>query len=345
MSTRAARNQAADEPRTFALGAPVTGFASTQVRSVVAAALGDGTVRLIPFEHGAPPMVSAAHRGAVLCVAFHPPSRSFLTGADDGRLCRAGLDGDHEELADFGGKWVEHLLVEPTAGRVAVAAGREVHVLTRDFSSRCKLGSLPSTVAALMLDRAGERLAAAHYGGVSLVRFDASDEDNWSVFAWKGSHLAAAVSPDGRWLVSGTQENDVHVWPLGGGPDYGMRGYPAKPRSLSWTADSKLLLTSGLDSAVAWSFDGAGPQGREPLLLGGSGGGLTTFAAAHPTAPAAAFAFDDGGVMFADLGEGRAAMLTEPDGREITALSWTADGLALLVGYQDGGVTVFDIAD
>jgi len=308
---------------------------------MVAAALGDGDVRLIQLADGSQTAV-AAHRGAVRALAFHEPTGDFLTGGDDGRLCRVSREGGSAEVHALGSRWVEHVVADVRSGWAAASMGREVHLFTPDLEHAGPLPPLPSTATALTLDPAHGRLAAAHYGGVSLNGVQPTGA--WAERVWKGSHLAVSLSPDGRWLVSATQEHALHVWPMDGGEDCGMRGYPGKPLSLAWSADSRLLLTSGLDSLAAWRFDGPGPAGREPLLLGWAGGGLIVQVAAHPKAPAAAAGCDNGALLFADLDEERAVLIEEPDGREISALSWTSDGLALAVGRSDGEVTVFDMA-
>ena len=64
----------------------------------------------------------------------------------------------------------------------------------------------------------GYRLAAAHYNGVSLwfPNADATPQ----LLEWKGSHLDATVSPDGRFLVTSMQENALHGWRLADAPQH-----------------------------------------------------------------------------------------------------------------------------
>ena len=56
------------------------------------------------------------------------------------------------------------------------------------------------------------RLAVAHYGGVSLWFPNAQAAPE--MLAWKGSHLDALFSPDGKFLVTSMQESTLHGWRL-----------------------------------------------------------------------------------------------------------------------------------
>ena len=83
---------------------------------------------------------------------------------------------------------------------------------------------------------------------------------------WKGSHIGITASSDGRFVVSTMQENALHGWRLADGAHMRMTGYPAKTRSVSWSADGKWLATSGADAAIIWPFvTKDGPMGKPPL--------------------------------------------------------------------------------
>ena len=69
----------------------------------------------------------------------------------------------------------------------------------------------------------GRRLAAAHYGGASLWSAKAGSQKPKSL-AWAGSHLSLTWSPDGKYIVTATQENDLHGWRVSDGADMRMSG-------------------------------------------------------------------------------------------------------------------------
>src|SRR3546814_18496965 len=120
----------------------------------------------------------------------------------------------------------------------------------------------------------GRRLVASHYGGVSRGWAKAEAQQP-KRFSWKGSHVAVTWSGDGRFVITATQESELHGWRLADGADMRMSGYPAKPKSLSWSRDGRWLATSGAEVVVVWACGGKGPVGSEEGRgVGGRGGSV-----------------------------------------------------------------------
>ena len=79
------------------------------------------------------------------------------------------------------------------------------------------------------------------------------------------------------------QENALHGWKLADAKHMRMTGYPAKVKSLSWSAKGKWLASSGAPAAIVWPFQGKdGPMGKAPLELGTRGDTMVTCVACHP---------------------------------------------------------------
>jgi WD40 repeat protein len=186
----------------YELGAPVTGAAT--VGDAVAVGFGDGSLRF--FRPGQKPLVLQAHLGVILCMAAFQDV--LVTGGDDGRFLRVTPNGVMQELADFDTKWVD--CVAATEGLVACSSGKNVQLWSDGHSKPLNFVH-SSTVGGLSFDAKGQRLAVAHYGGVTLWE---RTKRKWkaSTFAWKGFHGAVTFSPDGKYLVSAMQENAVHGW-------------------------------------------------------------------------------------------------------------------------------------
>ncbi len=326
--------------RAFALGAYVSGVAFDTDGRTACFALGSGSAAILDAESGEAPRTVAVHRGAILSLAPHPAG-GFLTGGDDGRLCRTTRDGTVEEIASFKGKWVESLAVHAKAGLFAAAVGREMHLFGRDAPR--VLGPHPSTITDLDFSPDGSRLAGAHYGGVSIwtVRNPA---DAPRKLAWKGSHLKLRYAPNGKFLATATQENAIHVWRLASGADMQMAGYPAKINALGWSADTGLLLSSGAEVFVLWSFAGKGPEGQPPIEFGGAvPGTLMTAIAVHRAAPFAVAGYDNGEVHLGDLAARRVTPLKAAGGGAVTALAWSGDGWRVACGSESGAAAIMEL--
>ena len=327
--------------RSLATDAPVAACAFSHDGSTVAFALGDGQVRLLPADIAAPTPTAAAplHGGAVLALIADPTGDGFVSGGDDGRVLRIAPDGSATELLAQKGKWVEHLAAHRN-GAVAIGVGRTMFV-AKDGEVR-EFGPHQSTVAGLDFSKDGSRVACAHYGGITV----------WSIgqvilpprkLAWRGSHVALKWSTDGKFIATGTQENDIHVWRVAQATDMRMQGYPAKVKSLSWTADARFLYTSAQPVFTAWPFSGKGPEGKPPLQFGDEGAGLITVVAAHPAAEFVAGGYDSGELQLGDIKAKRSVVLKMADSSAITCLAWAPDGFRLAVGNERGDLQVIDL--
>ena len=119
---------------------------------------------------------------------------------------------------------------------------------------------------------------------------------------WAGSHIAVAFSPDGKYLMSSMQENQLHGWRLADSKDLKMGGYPAKVKSLVFFSKGLLLATSGAPGVVVWPFAGAnGPMGKEAAEIGFDESALVARVAAAPDRSDLAAGLDDGRVWVCDV--------------------------------------------
>ncbi len=328
--------------RSIAADAPVAALAFSRDGNSVAFALGDGSVRILPADIAAAATGAAnpVHGGAALALVADPAGDGFVSGGDDGRLLRIGADGTATELFNQKGQWVDHLVAHKTTGAIAASVGKSAFVV-KDGDVR-EFGPHQSTVADLDFSKDGGRIACAHYGGVTV----------WSIgqvtlpprrFAWRGSHVALRWSTDGKFIATGTQENDIHVWRMAQATDMRMQGYPAKVKSLSWTADARFLYTSSQPVFTAWPFSGKGPEGKPPLQFGEEGAGLLSVVAAHPTAEFVAGGYDSGELQLGDIKTKRSVALKIADGSAVTCLAWSPDGYGLAAGNERGDLLVIDL--
>jgi len=291
-----------------------------------AIATGEGEVLIA----GGSEALVKVHRDAILAAAGD--GKRIFTAGDDGKLVATGIDGKPELLADIGGKWIDQVALGP-AGAIAWSAGKTAFV--RAGKGERSL-ALPSTVGGLAFAPKGLRLAIAHYNGATLwfPNADAKPE----TLAWKGSHLGALFSPDGRFLITAMQEPALHGWRLADGQHMRMSGYPGRVRSLSFSADGDWLATSGAQEVILWPFRTRdGPMGKEPLLLArGPKDTRVAAVACHPAQAMLAAGYSDGMVLLVRLEDAAEVILSRPSGTPVSALAWRGDGKALAFGTEGG---------
>jgi WD40 repeat protein len=300
-------------------------------------ALGDGTVR---FEGGE--AVEAHPDAAVLCAALPPQGEGVLTGGDDGRVVRS-TPGAAEETARVAGRWIDALAASPASGLVAFSAGRELHVRDPADAAFVRVFAHEKSVADVAFDPKGRRLAVATYGGVWLwyARIEAQKP---VVLKWAGSHVGLAWSPDGKFLISAMQENQLHGWRVADEKNMRMGGYPSKVKSLAFLSKGRLMATSGANGAVCWPFTGAtGPMGQQAAEIGYEEQALTTRVATAPDTTWLAAGLDDGRVWAADVTGARVVRLKAEKGPPISALALSPDARRVAWGDEDGGAGVAEI--
>jgi WD40 repeat protein len=304
-------------------------------------ALGDGTVR---FEDGA---FVQAHDGAVLAAAAHPSGQGLVTGGDDGRLVwsRAPSDGQTggQEIAALPGKWIDAVASSAASGLVAFAAGREVHVRDVADATFSRTFAHEKSVADLAFEPKGRRLAAATYGGVWLW-YARIESQKPGKLAWAGSHVAVAWSPDGKFLISAMQEDQLHGWRVADEKNMRMGGYPAKPKSLAFLNRGSLMATSGANGVVVWPFAGAtGPMGKQAAEVGYDEAALVVRVAGTPALNWVAAGLDDGRVWACDLAGQKILPLKAEKGAPVSALAITPDARRVAWGCEDGAAGVAEM--
>ena len=300
-------------------------------------ALGDGTVR---FEDGA---TAAAHKGVALSACLHPGGEGVLTGGDDGVVAWS-RGADVTEIAKIPGRWIESVAASAESKLIAFAAGKELHVRDSADAAFSRVFVHEKSVADVAFDPKGRRIATATYNGAWLW-YARIAEQKPMVLKWAGSHVALAFSPDGKFLMSSMQENQLHGWRVADEKNLKMGGYPAKVKSLTFLYKGQMLATSGANGAVIWPFTGsAGPLGKQAAEVGFDESSMVNRVAATPVGNRLAAGLDDGRVWVCDLSNQAIDMLKAEKGPPISALAMTPDGKRVAWGDEEGGAGVIDVA-
>jgi WD40 repeat protein len=325
-----------------ALGAHIAGIAF-DAAGTAAFGVADGTVHLVDHALRDWRLVQLVD-GAVLSLARDAAPTGFIVGDDGGAFSRIAADGVTSKLAEWPGKWVDHVASCGNAADslLACSVGKKLHLFDR-AATPVKVLDHPSTVSGFAFDSKGKRVAASHYNGASLW-FTASKTDNPRRLVWKGSHITIALHPAGEAVVTAMQENALHGWRLTDGQHMRMSGYPAKTESLSFTRSGRWLASSGADAIVLWPFFGSGPMGRPPTELAQRPDILCTRVACHPQHELCAAGFADGAVVLADIAAQRLLPVVAPGDGAVSALTWNLAGSVLAFGTETGFAGLVDMS-
>ncbi|AFL53863.1 WD40 repeat protein [Sinorhizobium fredii] len=299
-----------------------------------------GTIHRLDHGH----KTTELHDG-LLSVAYDEATDTLLTGGEDGKVMRVSADGTASLVAETPRKWISQVAAGPQRA-VAYAFGKTSYVRLADGSTK----EFPEdrTVEGIAFAPKGLRIAVARYNGVSL---------HWVTMAgqpvdleWKGAHTGVTFSPDGRFVVTSMQENALHGWKLDAKPGaearhMRMTGYPAKVKSLSWSAKGKWLASAGAPAAIVWPFQGKdGPMGKAPLELGTRANTMVTTVACHPAEDIVAIGYEDGMILAARLADSKEVLLRRPGKGAITAMAWNSNGRQIAFGSGAGDCGVVDLS-
>jgi WD40 repeat protein len=305
----------------------------------LAAASAAGALTLFGAPDGLKRCELPGHDGGSNAIAWKPGAAILASGGQDGavKLWDAAA-GQHIATVPMGRAWVEHLAWRPGGGApiLAAAAGRKLAFINPDATVRHAFQDAPKTISALAWHPAGGCAAVAYFGGVCL--WGADDGAAQREFPYGNGIHALSWSPDGRWLVSGNQDPSVHLWLPESDVELQMSGYEGKVRHLSFDSGSRWLATSGSRDACVWECSGAGPEGREPLML------------AHD-APVCGVAFQQAHGLLASASQDGALMLWSPEHRQplratarmpaaAACLAWSPDDKLLAIGTEKAMVYV-----
>ncbi|HZZ20794.1 MAG TPA: WD40 repeat domain-containing protein [Opitutaceae bacterium] len=307
--------------------------------SVIAAASGAGPVTIFDASGGSRRHELSGHDGGTNAISWKPSSSTLATGGQDGAVkLWDAVAGQHVATANLGRSWVEHLSWRPEGpgATLAAAAGRKFVYLNPDATIRHEFKDAPKTITAVAWHPKGARAAVAYFGGVCI--WDGDDAIAQKEFPYGNGIHALTWSPDGRWLVSGNQDPSVHLWMPESDVELQMSGYETKVRHLSFDCASRWLATSGSQDACVWDCTGAGPEGREPVML------------PHPD-QVCGTAFQRTHGLLATASVDGTLMLWSPDRKQpmratvkmpvpASCLAWSHDDKFLAIGSEKGIVYV-----
>ena len=305
------------------------------IGNTAAFVLGEEAIVLAPAD--GEPHRTVVHGGAILNTAAD--GNRVVSAGDDGKVIATTADGATSVLAtDPKQRWIDHLALGPD-GVVAWSAGKTAYVQAKDL----RAFEAPSTVGGLAFFPKGFRLAIAHYNGATLWFPNASGATPEKL-EWKGSHLGAAVSPDGRFLVTRMQEPMLHGWRLADRQHMRMSGYAVRVMSLSWSVGGQWLATSGANQLVLWPFQSKdGPMGKTPRVLTPSGHRIDVVAC-HPRTDVVAVGYNNGLVLLVRIEDGAEILAKKPGDAPISALAWNGDGRLIAWGTEGGEAGIIDLA-
>jgi WD40 repeat protein len=311
-------------------------------KQLAAAAVG-GPIFVLDAGSGSVAHRLAGHGFGTATVAWQPGGNVLASAGQDGKA-RLWDAATGKELAQLvgGAAWVERLAWSSDGRYLATAAGKKLKLWDAAGTLLRQYPDAASTIADVTWRPRADDLTVAAYGGVTV--YGPTSDTPRAAFEWKGSVLALAWSPDGKFIATGNQDATVHFWYFKSGQDLHMSGYPIKVRELAWDPASRYLATGGGEQVTVWDCAGKGPEGTQPAGLNVHADRVTVLAY-QKSGPVLASGGADGLVALWQPGKFKKPLAkATPDAgaaSEVTQVAWSPTDTRLAVGTAAGTVAAY----
>ena len=238
-------------------------------------------------------------------------------------------------------KWYEHIALNNKNNTLICTQGKNLIVLQLENATTTEIlrdQSFSSTISDVQLVQDG--FLVASFGSVRKYHF--GDLHKYEVYPWKTSLIKVNQSPNTKWIVSSTQENNLHFWysPLNSGDDFQISGYEEKVKKFLWSDDSNTFAISCGEDVQLWDFSKGPPQGQEPQMLICGYGKIVDICLAEQLLIAAS----DLGFLFYFIPElAKTPFAIHSVGDEITHFTLNKQRSELLVGTKAGLLSCIDL--
>lgn len=346
--------------RHWMVGAPVEHLAFDAAGKVVAFALADGAVAIAPLADVEPPQDrcrKAVDGGRTMISPRRQPVPPVMkvvisdaplhlaslgtTGfiaSDRGRLLCVSASGVTRIVANNEAQ-IDLVTPVPAGGILAAAGGMII-----SYDPRGDVAWLQqragSSASALAVSPDSQRFALGVDDRLLIRAFGPRPEPSASFEL--GSIAAISWSPDGNWIAVSMVQGGVALVHLADSRIVRVPGYPATVSSLSWSVDSRFLVTSGAYRIVGWDVSTLVGDNERPASLASGRAGLVLAETVdmHPERSLVAAGYSNGMVVVARIGERDELVVKPAGGGAVTILRWSRDGQHLAFGTNDGEAAI-----
>jgi WD40 repeat protein len=280
------------------------------------------------------------HSFGVAAAAWSPDGTTLAIGGHDSTVRLYDATGIERAVVPTDG-WATALAWSPTDDLLAIGAGRTMQLVDASGQLVRRHEPVTSTITTVVWSPNGRRVGVSAYGGIAWYDPHLDRTDPTRFYAWKGSLLGLALSPDGKWACAGSQDASIHLWRLWSADELSMSGYPAKIERLAFRDDSRWMATACLGELSIWDFSGRGPRGSAPASGEAHERHIETLTW-QPNGEQVVTGGPDGRLVLWPSPRRQREVLRPLDvsvgDAGVSRTAWTPDGGGLIVGRDDGTI-------
>jgi WD40 repeat protein len=346
--------------RHWIVGAPVTNAVFDPGGQVVAFALVDGALAIAPLSDNEPPQhrcrialdegrttisprrkpVPPLTKAVISDAPLHLASigTSGLIAGDRSRLLSVSASGATRPAAKIASP-IDLVVPVPAGGILAASDGSIIF-----YDSNGEVGWLQQraggNASAMAVSQDGRWFAVGADNCLLVRAFGPRPEPTASFEL--GSISTLSWSPDGCWLAASVVKTGIVLVRLADARIVRIPRYPANVTSLSWSRDSRVLVTSGAYRMVAWDVSSLNGESEQPMNLATGRARFVPVETVdmHPERPLVAAGYGDGMVAVARIGDSDELVVKPPGRGAIHVLRWSRDGQHLVFGTSDGEAAI-----
>jgi WD40 repeat protein/DNA-binding SARP family transcriptional activator len=316
----------------------------------------DNVISILDLGAGEVTGVLSAHQNAVRSVAYLPGGQQAVSASDDASLILWDLIIQAPLAILKAGESSQAALAVLSDGRSALSATRAGEIFRWDLQDAALIQRFGSHEDAIFdVDYSPDGTAALSCAGAGTPNAPARDSSLrlWDIHSGRQLQIMqpqvlvnfqCAVSPDGRWALSGAYDGSVRLWDLTSGQQIRMlKGHTDWVISLAFAPDGKKALTGSKDgSLIYWDLERS-----EPILRLFSAPNDNWSLAISPDGRTALSDAALGGVIYWDLERGqeirRLVRDDETETHGVSGLAYLPDGQSAVSGGNDGYLIQWDL--
>jgi WD40 repeat protein len=321
----------------------------------IVTASGDKTLRIWDATNGKPiGLPLQGHTNWVSSVAFSPDGHRIVSGSWDGTLRLWDTVAGRSISSSFQGHKddVNSVAFSPD-GRFIVSGSSDKTLRIWNAASgksiEPPLVSHETRVNSVAFSPDGQRIVSGFgdwlNGGSQVALWDV-DKLSWKTIGsprerHTGSEVnSVAFSPDGRRIVSGSDDKTLRLWDVASGKLIGepLVGHAKAVRSVAFSPDGRRLVSGSNDNTLRiWNLDDA----KTKTLKGHTW--RVTSVAFSPDGQRIVSGSDDNTLRLWDVGSGKPIGLPlQPISDSVRSVAFSRDGRRIVSGFGDGSMRIWD---
>lgn len=293
----------------------------------------DMTIKLWDTASGDDYLTLKGHEKKVMTVAFSSNSQLIASGSEDKtiRLWDAARGTQLRILKDHS-SGINTVLFSPD-GNLLASSSFDDEVRLWDAKTWKSLGKLDDFEE----DIESGTLATQRPYSIGT----AESSSSYRQLDGHSSKVTRLVfSPDGLWLVSGSEDATIKLW-QGGVERFKLEGHSGQINDLMFSSDSVLLGSASADGTlILWSPS----TGTASLTLRGHSGEVSRVLFS-PNSQLVASCYADSTVVIWTSSDGRALKTVEGRSGAVTDIAFSPDNRSLASSSADATLTIWDIVD